>query len=179
MGPASATSSRPSGPVSHRTRVPSSAVPRAIFDSVSQEPLSDSFGRKPILYVGLAIYIAAALASTVASSQAKAGEGIAFAPMRPADATWYGPGLYGNLTACGQVLRPGTVGVAHRTLPCGTPVKFVYRGRQIVTRVIDRGPYSEGHAWDLTNGARRALGFEGSDRILFAVGLNYARQGRR
>jgi Lytic transglycolase len=114
-------------------------------------------------------------ASTVASSAANGG-GVAFSPMRWAAATWYGPGLYGNRTACGQVLRPQTIGVAHRSLPCGTAVKFVYRGRQIVTRVIDRGPYSEGHAWDLTNGARRALGFDGAHRVRYAISLEYARR---
>lgn len=112
--------------------------------------------------------------ATAAAAQADAG--IAFTPMRWAGATWYGPGLYGNTTACGRVLRPDTVGVAHRSLPCGTRVKFAYRGRQIVTRVIDRGPYSPGHAWDLTNGAREALGFEGSDRVRYAVELRYARR---
>lgn len=117
-------------------------------------------------------------ASTAASSQTQAG-GIAFTPMRSAGATWYGPGLYGNQTACGQVLQPGTVGVAHRSLPCGTPVKFAYHGRQIVTRVIDRGPFSEGNDWDLTNGARKLLGFEGSDRILYAIALSHARQRPR
>lgn len=104
------------------------------------------------------------------ASTTQAGGGIAFSsPMRSAGATWYGPGFYGNQTACGQVLQPGTVGVAHRSLPCGTKVKFAYHGRQLVTAVIDRGPYSEGHAWDLTNGARMALGFEGSDRVLYAL----------
>jgi rare lipoprotein A len=111
--------------------------------------------------------------------EAQLGAEVAFGPLRPAGATWYGPGFYGNQTACGPVLRPGTIGVAHRRLPCGTPVKFVYRGRQLVTRVIDRGPYSAGHTWDLTNGARQALGFEGSGRVLFAVGLEYARADRR
>jgi rare lipoprotein A (peptidoglycan hydrolase) len=115
-------------------------------------------------------------ASTIASSEANAGAGIAFAPMRWAGATWYGPGLYGNNTACGQVLRPHTVGVAHRNLPCGTTVKFVYRGRQIVTKVIDRGPYSRGNSWDLTHAAAQALRFDraGVDRIGFAVSLEYA-----
>lgn len=115
-------------------------------------------------------------AATATATSAQGGAGIAFTPMRWAGATWYGPGLYGNRTACGQVLRPGTVGVAHRTLPCGTRVKFRYRGRQIVTRVIDRGPFSTGHAWDLTNGAREALGFEGSDRVGYAIELRYARR---
>lgn len=114
-------------------------------------------------------------ASTVAAGEAQTGTGIAFAPMRWAGATWYGPGLYGGQTACGQVLRPDTVGVAHRNLPCGTTVKFSYEGRQIVTTVIDRGPFSKGNAWDLTNGARQLLGFNGSGPIRYAVSLEYVR----
>lgn len=119
-------------------------------------------------------------ASTLASSQLNAGADIAFTSLRWAGATWYGPGLYGNNTACGQVLRPNTVGVAHRSLPCGTAVKFAYRGRQIVTRVIDRGPYSYGNDWDLTYAAARALRFDkvGVDRVGFAVSLDYARSSR-
>jgi rare lipoprotein A (peptidoglycan hydrolase) len=92
-------------------------------------------------------------------------------PMRSAGATWYGPGLYGNHTACGETLQPGTVGVAHRTLPCGTTIKFVYHGHSLVTRVIDRGPYTHGNAFDLTNGARHALGFEGVGQVRYAVAL--------
>ncbi len=119
-------------------------------------------------------------ASTLASSKANAGSDIAFSPLQWAGATWYGPGLYGNGTACGQVLRANTVGVAHRSLPCGTTVKFVYRGRQIVTRVIDRGPYSYGNDWDLTYAAARALRFDkvGADMVGFAVSREYARSSR-
>jgi len=114
--------------------------------------------------------------SPTASVVAGTADGLAFSSMRSAGATWYGPGLYGNRTACGQVLRPRTVGVAHRSLPCGTAVKFAYRDRYMVTRVIDRGPYTHGTAWDLTNGARRALGFGGSGRIRYAVALSFARR---
>ncbi len=117
-------------------------------------------------------------ASTVAASDAQAGEGIAFTPMRWAGATWYGPGFYGSRTACGQVLRLDTIGVAHRNLPCGTTVKFVYQGQAIVTQVIDRGPFSRGNSWDLTNGAREALDFEGSGKIGYAVAVQYARSSR-
>jgi peptidoglycan lytic transglycosylase len=113
--------------------------------------------------------------STVAASDAQSGQGIAFTALRSGGATWYGPGFYGEQTACGQTLRPGTLGVAHRSLPCGTAVKFIYGGRQIVTRVIDRGPYTTGFSWDLTNGAREALGFESSGRIHYAVGVRPAR----
>ena len=104
-----------------------------------------------------------------------AGQNIAFSPMRSAGATWYGPGLYGRHTACGEVLRPDTLGVANRRLPCGTTVKFVYQGHSLVTQVIDRGPYTRGNSWDLTNGARLALGFNGAGQVHYAVGLTYAR----
>ncbi len=119
-------------------------------------------------------------ASTVADSGAQAGSELAFAPMQWAAATWYGPGLYGRRTACGQILGPETIGVAHRSLPCGTTVKFVYQGHSIVTQVIDRGPYSRGNAWDLTQAAASALQFEksGADRLRFAVSLEYARSSR-
>ncbi len=115
-------------------------------------------------------------ASTAASHDARSGHGLAFTALRTAGATWYGPGFYGKKTACGQTLRPHTLGVAHRHLPCGTAVKFVYGGRRVVTRVIDRGPYTKGFAWDLTNGARKALHFDGSGKVHFAVARHYARR---
>ncbi|MGH2968513.1 MAG: septal ring lytic transglycosylase RlpA family protein, partial [Solirubrobacteraceae bacterium] len=83
----------------------------------------------------------------------------------PAMATWYGPGLYGNATACGQELTPDLVGVAHKTLPCGTLVEISYRGSSIVVPVIDRGPFSRGMTWDLTEAAARTLGFTESARV--------------
>jgi hypothetical protein len=86
-----------------------------------------------------------------------------------AGATWYGPGFYGNETACGRVLRTGTVGVAHRTLPCGTKVTFFYHGRYLVVPVIDRGPFAKGYDWDLTGAAAQKLGFTTSDRVRYAV----------
>ena len=101
------------------------------------------------------------------------GQGLLFSsPMREAGPTWYGPGLYGNGTACGQTLRPHTIGVAHRTLPCGTTVKFSYHGHTLVTKVIDRGPYTRGNDFDLTNGARLALGFEGVGQVRYAIALH-------
>ena len=115
-------------------------------------------------------------AATQASVDALTGQGLVFTPMRWAGATWYGPGLYGHHTACGNVLRPGTIGVAHKSLPCNTPVRFTYHGHFLVARVIDRGPYTRGNAWDLTNGAREALGFEGSDRVGYSIGRRPARR---
>jgi hypothetical protein len=75
--------------------------------------------------------------------------------------SWYGPGLYGNAGACGMIpggIQPDTVGVAHRTLPCGTKVTFRYNGRTVTARVIDRGPYVSGRIWDMTHGLCALLG---------------------
>ena len=91
-------------------------------------------------------------------------KGITMRVYRPAAATWYGPGLYGNRTACGQRLTTETLGVAHRTLACGTMVGVLYKGRTVVVPVIDRGPYS--HAdWDLTAETAERLRFSGTDTI--------------
>ncbi len=89
--------------------------------------------------------------------------------MRSSGASWYGPGFYGNRTACGQTLRKGTQGVAHKTLPCGTKVLIGNRGRFVITRVIDRGPYTAGRSWDLTNATRKALRFSGVGDVRHAV----------
>lgn len=85
--------------------------------------------------------------------------------MRSATATWYGPGLYGNRTACGKRLRPGTLGVAHKTLPCGTRVTFYRSGRFVTVPVIDRGPFRRGVAWDLTAATARKLGMASTARL--------------
>ncbi len=81
---------------------------------------------------------------------------------RPAMATFYGPGFFGQQTACGQVLAPDMHGVAHKKLPCGTLVAVTYAGREIVVPVIDRGPFHAGFSWDLTQATADALGFTGT-----------------
>jgi rare lipoprotein A len=77
---------------------------------------------------------------------------------RLAEASWYGGG--GSL-ACGGWLTSATLGVANKTLPCGTPVTLRYGGHTVRVRVIDRGPYVAGREFDLTEATKRALGFEG------------------
>jgi rare lipoprotein A (peptidoglycan hydrolase) len=84
-------------------------------------------------------------------------------------ATWFGPGFYGSTTACGQTLTPAVIGVAHRTLPCGTLVRISYGGRTLTVPVLDRGPYSHIADWDLTAGAARALGVSETVRIVTRV----------
>ncbi|HYI20709.1 MAG TPA: septal ring lytic transglycosylase RlpA family protein [Solirubrobacteraceae bacterium] len=97
---------------------------------------------------------------------------------RPAIATWYGPGFYGNQTACGMEMTKELVGVAHRSLPCGTNVAVRYGKRTLVVPVVDRGPFSGKAKWDLTAAAAQQLGFTHTDRI-GAIRLAPAAQASR
>lgn len=80
-------------------------------------------------------------------------------------ATQYGPGFFGSRTACGERLHRDTIGVANRTLPCGTQVAIYYHGETMVVPVIDRGPYAHGADWDLTTATAAALGITSSAEI--------------
>jgi hypothetical protein len=73
-------------------------------------------------------------------------------------ASYFGPGLFGNRTACGLTLTTTLQGVAHRTLPCGTPVHLAYAGREVTVPVVDRGPNVAGREFDLTYATKLTLG---------------------
>ncbi len=77
---------------------------------------------------------------------------------------------YGLPIACGGVLHVPQLGVANKTLPCGTEVTFVYDGRAIRVPVIDRGPYIAGREWDLTGATAEALHFPGLGPIYWTLG---------
>jgi len=87
--------------------------------------------------------------------------------------SWYGPGFYGHNGACGMMpggMTKETIGVAHRTLPCGTKVTFKYNGKVVVTRVIDRGPYVAGRIFDMTHGLCAALNHCFTGTIWYRIG---------
>jgi rare lipoprotein A len=123
-------------------------------------------------WVCAAVMQASALAATTATAGGAAAPSSTPASSTPTPsirstgiATWFGPGFYGKQTACGQTLTPGVVGVANRTLACGTLVKVTYRGHSLTVPVLDRGPYAHGADWDLTAGAAQALGVTETVRI--------------
>jgi len=124
----------------------------------------------------LLVLAVALLCAGAVSPAALAATGGASAPATPASgtpapstkaqiATWFGPGFYGQKTACGQTMSPVIVGVASRTLPCGTLVLVNYKGHRLTVPVIDRGPYGNGATWDLTWGAASALTITETVRI--------------
>jgi rare lipoprotein A (peptidoglycan hydrolase) len=87
---------------------------------------------------------------------------------RRAAVSWYGPGLYGNKLSCGGTLTPGTLGVANKTLPCGSHVTLRRGDRVVRVRVVDRGPYVGGREFDLTAATRAKLHFGGVGSVLVA-----------
>jgi Lytic transglycolase len=76
---------------------------------------------------------------------------------------------YGKPVACGGVLAPNELGVAHKSAPCGALITFRYNGRVVRVPVIDRGPYIPGREWDLTGATAQLLGFPGLDFIEWTV----------
>ena len=156
----------------HRDRARAAARRRAVAERriASIEARPDRVGLWAFL-MALAVTVAAAASASAGSG----GIGTPDAPkpdrkgMEREIATWYGPGLWGNQTACGQTLDRKTVGVAHKHLPCGTKVTFAYRGNTLTTKVIDRGPFANDATWDLTQAAAKQLEFETTDEIRFSV----------
>jgi rare lipoprotein A (peptidoglycan hydrolase) len=94
---------------------------------------------------------------------------VVVAPSSFATASWYGPGFYGNRTACGEVLSTSLVGVAHRWLACGTRLLVCYSGRCSEATVVDRGPFVAGREFDLTGALAWRLGFGGVGTISYRV----------
>jgi rare lipoprotein A (peptidoglycan hydrolase) len=80
---------------------------------------------------------------------------------------------FGLPIACqvnGGILHRDDLGVANKTLPCGTMITFRYQGKGIRVPVIDRGPYIEGREWDLTGATAVALDFPGLGDIDWKIG---------
>lgn len=77
-------------------------------------------------------------------------------------ASYYGPGLAGNLTANGERFDPHKLTAAHRKLPFGTcvRVKNLANGLEVHVRINDRGPYAGKRIIDLSKAAALKLGME-------------------
>ena len=77
-------------------------------------------------------------------------------------ATWYGPGLYGNKTASGEILQKNTLTAAHGQLPLGTKVKVTREdtNESVIVVINDRKPFKEGTVIDLAHGAADQLGID-------------------
>ena len=86
-------------------------------------------------------------------------------------ASWYGPGFYGNKTANGETYRRGTMTAAHPSLPFGSWIRVVNRDNGLIAdlRINDRGPYYGGRILDLGHGAARTLGVSGVANVCISL----------
>ncbi|MDJ0593416.1 MAG: septal ring lytic transglycosylase RlpA family protein [Pleurocapsa sp. MO_226.B13] len=75
-------------------------------------------------------------------------------------ASWYGPGFHGRLTANGEIYNQNAFTAAHPSLRFGTKVKVtnLNNGRSVIVRINDRGPYAKGRIIDVSAAAARSLG---------------------
>jgi rare lipoprotein A len=82
-------------------------------------------------------------------------------------ASWYGGSFNGKKTANGEMYDMFAMTCAHRTLPLGTWVRVTNLGnkRTAVLRVNDRGPVPTSVAVDLSYGAARQLGMDGTAKV--------------
>ncbi|MBC6475476.1 MAG: septal ring lytic transglycosylase RlpA family protein [Hormoscilla sp. GM102CHS1] len=74
-------------------------------------------------------------------------------------ASWYGPGLHGNLTASGERFNQYDLTAAHRNLPFGTWVRVtnLNNNLSVVVRINDRGPYIRGRIIDVSAAAAQEV----------------------
>jgi hypothetical protein len=114
---------------------------------------------------GKLAFRAVIIRSATTASAAASSPSLHITVFRLSHASWYGPGFFGHRTACGVVLRKTTLGVANRSLKCGTKVSILYHGHSITVPVIDRGPYTQGIYWDLTEATAQALGMTETVRV--------------
>jgi peptidoglycan lytic transglycosylase len=63
------------------------------------------------------------------------------------------------------VITSATEGVAHPTLPCGVRIFITFHGHTVLVPVVDRGPYTQGREFDLTDALARRVGLRGVQEI--------------
>lgn len=86
--------------------------------------------------------------------------GMPSAAQQKGKATFYSKRANGSRTASGERIHSDSLVCAHRTHPFGTLLKVrnPANGKEVVVRVIDRGPFSRGRVIDLSYRAARELG---------------------
>lgn len=125
--------------------------------------------RNVLTLFALLVPLLAACAPTVSSAvssslQTNAARSELIAFSEEGEASWYGPGFAGRLTANGEIFDPAEMTAAHKTLPFGTLVRVINldNGRSTIVRINDRGPFKPGRIIDLSREAARSVGMLGS-----------------
>jgi rare lipoprotein A len=135
--------------------------------------VSGRLAQREVALAGVALLAAAIALAVVAKTRSEASPLPAAQGSYVALAGSSGPAAFGRRTACGAIIREKTQGVAHPVLPCGARIYISFRGKHVLTQVIDRGPTVPGRQFDLTDALARLLGLSGVQRIRWS----YAAEG--
>ena len=90
---------------------------------------------------------------------------VAAGPWYTALAAPYTPSKGRTKSACGVAIGTKTIGVSHELLPCGVKLYVEYKGKQVLTQVIDRGHTVPGREFDLTQALAQLLRLDGTQTI--------------
>jgi rare lipoprotein A len=74
-------------------------------------------------------------------------------------ASWYGIQFHRRRTASGELFDMGAMTAAHKTLPFNTRVcvRSLVNGSEVLVRITDRGPYTQGRIIDLSRAAAERI----------------------
>jgi len=99
-------------------------------------------------------------AASAVSSGLEPAESFRVGQVLTGEASYYGPGFHGKLTANGETYNQNDMTCAHKTLPFNTKLRITLTatGKSVVVRVNDRGPYKRNRMLDLSVEAARRLG---------------------
>lgn len=89
-------------------------------------------------------------------------------------ASWYDCAKPGECsknkrTASGERFNPNAYTAAHKTLKFGTKVKVTHKGKSVIVRINDRGPFIKGRTIDLSRAAARKIGCSGVCTVVIQV----------
>jgi hypothetical protein len=76
-------------------------------------------------------------------------------------------------SGCNTLLSPKTLGVGHSVLPCGAKIFVSFRGKTVLTTVVDRGPFAPAYDFEVTPALAEVLGLSGVQTIRWS----FARAG--
>lgn len=131
--------------------------------------MSPVLAQREVALAGVALL--AALVTLALGPRGSAEPGPA-APRPVTDGSgWYralaapGGGPYGRRSACGGIIAPETLGVAHPVLPCGAKIFISFEGKQVLTQIIDHAPRAPGLEFRITAPLAKRLGLQGVQPI--------------
>jgi len=137
--------------------------------------VSDSFGQRLLALMGAGL-LAGVIAVAVAEQNGDSARASGPQPAVGQGASWTSAvagvarpyPARGRRSGCGWLLRPGTLGVVHPVLPCGTKVFVDLHGKRVYTQVVDRGPVPSREDFDLTAALARRVGLAGTEEVHWA-----------